>query len=341
MGLFDRFKKNNASKPVVKVADDSPEGSLMNRLSQLQTRMISLCNDYARGRADRIYIHGYLGGSVFSAKDLYEVNGKLVRSHKLGEVIKLKTDEESPMRALTHGFVEIDQVLREANQKVPFEIKMIYDARKGSLNGKWNYPPLPKGVKEDVAPQALSELWFEELGVESSAMLDLMRKSGDLGPAGPNTSTPSPQHAGDGENRTKKNTENEAVAHRGDWKTQSMPQQHDTFVLHRAFSEAEMAALRHGNVPQAMEDKWFWYMEDSTLWAHRSWTGHCIYQIEFKEDDNHLVTVNRDPEQYGCTSIEEDIELLNRLLDWWTQSPYDHYNEWLSEVSEAVKKTQG
>ena len=128
------------------------------------------------------------------------------------------------------------------------------------------------------------------------------------------------------------------VACRDDWKTEPMPQQHETFVLDRAFSKKEMEALRHGNIPQAMEDKWFWYMEGPTLRAHRSWTGHCIYQIDFKEDNHHVVTVNRDPEQYGCTSIEEDLTSLNNLLDWWAQAPYDHYHEWLSETLDMLKK---
>ncbi len=196
MGLFDRFKKNNnVSKPVIKAADDSPEGSFMNRLSELQTHMIYICNDYAKGCADKIYIHGYLGGSAFSAQVLYEVKGKLVRPHKLGEAIKGKVHEESPLRKLTHDFMEIYRVLKEAGQKIPFEIKMIYDAKTGSLEGKWNYPPLPKGVHEDVAPQALSELWFEELGDENKTMLDLLRQNGELGPAGPDTTTPSPGKA--------------------------------------------------------------------------------------------------------------------------------------------------
>lgn len=129
------------------------------------------------------------------------------------------------------------------------------------------------------------------------------------------------------------------IARRGDWKTEPMPEQHETFVLTRSFSDAEMEALRRGNVPQEMEDKWFWYMEDRTLWAHRSWTGYCIFRIDFKEDGAHTVTVNRDPEQYSGTSAEEDTELLNKLLDRWTQEPYDHYSEWLSETYDALKKT--
>ena len=117
-----------------------------------------------------------------------------------------------------------------------------------------------------------------------------------------------------------------------------MPQRHETFVLNRTFSDQEMFALRCGNVPQAMEDKWFWFMEGSTLWAHRSWTGHCIFRIDFKADNNHIVTVNRNPEQYRSFGVEEDRESLNRLLNWWTQSPYDHYDEWLSETYEALNR---
>ena len=128
------------------------------------------------------------------------------------------------------------------------------------------------------------------------------------------------------------------VARRNDWKTAPMPERHETFVLHRAFSEEEMEALRRGNIPQAMEDKWFWYMEGATLWAHRSWTGHCIYRIDFKEDHNHAVTVNRDPEQYRCADIKEDLASLNKLLDLWTRTPYDHYDAWLSETYDALKK---
>ena len=128
------------------------------------------------------------------------------------------------------------------------------------------------------------------------------------------------------------------IAEKKDWNTQDMPKQRDTFTLRREFSPQQMEALRHGNIPKEMEDKWFWYMEGDTLYAHRSWTGILIYRIDFKKDNCHQVTVNRDPEQYECTSTEEDRERLNKLLNWWTRSQYDYYNEWLSETVDAMKK---
>lgn len=128
------------------------------------------------------------------------------------------------------------------------------------------------------------------------------------------------------------------IADRNDWKRLDMPEElHDTFTFRRPFSAQQMSMLRHGNIPKEMEDKWFWFMEGDTLFAHRSWTGVCMYRIDFKPDNNHIVTVNRDPEQYKCTSTEEDVQQLNDLLNWWTQDPYDYYHEWLAETIDVSK----
>ncbi|MBQ7604711.1 MAG: GNAT family N-acetyltransferase [Clostridia bacterium] len=151
---------------------------------------------------------------------------------------------------------------------------------------------------------------------------------------------PEHERGANGVRKEKLMTENtKRPARREDWKTKPMPEKHETFVLTRKLSEKEMNALRFGNVPREMEDKWFWYMEGDTLFAHRSWTGTLIFRVDFREDGNHVVTVNRDPEQYGGDSVEEDLESLNSLLDWWTESPYDHYGEWISETADALKKT--
>ena len=79
------------------------------------------------------------------------------------------------------------------------------------------------------------------------------------------------------------------VAEKGDWTAYDMPEKHDSFVLVRTFTPEQMQALRHGNIPEEMEDKWFWYMEGNTLYAHRSWTGYCIYVIQFSEDGRKLM----------------------------------------------------
>ena len=127
------------------------------------------------------------------------------------------------------------------------------------------------------------------------------------------------------------------IAGRNDWSWFDMPEQRDTFIFQRTFTAQQMASLRHGHIPRQMDDKWFWFMEGDTLFAHRSWTGFCIFRIDFKPDNHHVVTVNRNPDQYTCTSTAEDAQKLNELLNWWIQDPYDYYHEWLDETADALK----
>ena len=149
-----------------------------------------------------------------------------------------------------------------------------------------------------------------------------------------------PEDVGANTLKSPESTEKAEIAKKTDWETSDMPEQHSEFTLHRALSETDVAVLRKGNIPHAMEDKWFWYCEGNTLYAHRSWTGFCIYVIQMNPGEyEHRVTVNRDPEQYMCTDNAEDEKRLNMLLNWWTRPKYDYYHEWLEETVAALKKS--
>ena len=122
------------------------------------------------------------------------------------------------------------------------------------------------------------------------------------------------------------------IAKKSDWKALDMPSDHAEFTLKMKFTPEQMVNLKKGHIPEAMEDKWFWYMEGNNLYAHRSWSGFCIYVINFSEGDEHAVTVNRNPDQYTETSIDKDKQKLAELLCWWIGEDYDYYNEWLAET---------
>lgn len=136
-------------------------------------------------------------------------------------------------------------------------------------------------------------------------------------------------------------TENKAAAKKFDWKTSDMPAQCTKFLLKRKISEPEMETLKLGNIPQAMEDKWFWYFEDGKLYVHRSWTGFCIYILSFTPGSDIIeVIANRDPQQYKCTDDTEDAKNLNNLLDWWIKPNYNYYCEWLAETCASFNKAK-
>ncbi len=86
-----------------------------------------------------------------------------------------------------------------------------------------------------------------------------------------------------------------------------MPPERETFSLDMKLTEEEFLALKMGQVPREMEDKWFSFYEEDMLYVHRSWTGFCIYMIRFERDGRvRDVTVNRNPQQYRETSLEQD-----------------------------------
>jgi len=108
-------------------------------------------------------------------------------------------------------------------------------------------------------------------------------------------------------------------ARRDDWNTNPLPDQRTTIPLDRVFTALEMEQVRHGVVPEAMEDKWFLYWQDDRLFCHRSWTGNCLYVARFvPEGDGHRLVsadVNRDPSQYSETRDEVDAVRIHELID--------------------------
>lgn len=98
-----------------------------------------------------------------------------------------------------------------------------------------------------------------------------------------------------------------SIAKKTDWKTLDMPKETASFSLDISLTESEFSALKSGHIPCEMEDKWFVYFENNILYIHRSWTGICIYKVQFSADGRiEKVVVNRDKEQYKETNIERD-----------------------------------
>jgi len=42
-----------------------------------------------------------------------------------------------------------------------------------------------------------------------------------------------------------------------------------------------MSVIRHGYIPWVMDEKWFIFLEQDRLFAHRSWTGLGVYEAQF------------------------------------------------------------
>ncbi len=105
----------------------------------------------------------------------------------------------------------------------------------------------------------------------------------------------------------------EKMVSRSDWKIQDMPRKNVRFETDNDLNATEFEEIKRGHIPQEMEDKWFSYFEGDKLYIHRSWSGFCIFIVEFS-NDKLIVTVNRDKKQCKSKDISQDMEILHGLL---------------------------
>jgi hypothetical protein len=99
-----------------------------------------------------------------------------------------------------------------------------------------------------------------------------------------------------------------------------LPAQRAPLALQRTFTEQEYDQICLGFIPERMEDKWFIFVEDDTLYMHRSWTGFCIYQLALiKEGAQYIageVFANRDAGQYTGPGDVYDAKMVLYLIDF-------------------------
>ena len=107
------------------------------------------------------------------------------------------------------------------------------------------------------------------------------------------------------------------VAKRDSWKLEPVGPM-EPLPYRGSFGREEYATIRRGLVPEAMEDKWFIFFENHVLFLHRSWSGHCIYRVEFQEThDGAEVTqasVATGERFYDRRSAEYETQLLDFLI---------------------------
>lgn len=108
-------------------------------------------------------------------------------------------------------------------------------------------------------------------------------------------------------------------ATRSSWANHPMPPSRLRLSWQRHFDPNELEALRLGNVPRAMEDKWFVYADGDRVAFHRSWTGHCVFELVLELGPPGArvreAWVNRDPNQYRSSDDVDDARYLGSLVE--------------------------
>ena len=112
-------------------------------------------------------------------------------------------------------------------------------------------------------------------------------------------------------------TRRKEAATQDSWKTLPMPEKHVTVPMDIALTADQMANVRLGHIPVAMEDHWFMYCTDSRICYHRSWTGYCIFEADYEASGDGFkvtrLTINTDPEEHTATPEEAEARFRSLL----------------------------
>jgi len=127
-------------------------------------------------------------------------------------------------------------------------------------------------------------------------------------------------------------TQQNRTAIKADWETKEFKELTQIPYIAQ-FEEAEFERLKRGLIPEAMEDKWFVYFADNTLYFHRSWTGMGMYQVQIVAHERGA-RVERAFVTTEVKSAQEHLDYSARLLNWLVSNlmlgrsePFPHFDE--------------
>jgi hypothetical protein len=136
-----------------------------DQFSEFQADMVSICLEYAKDRADEIYIYCSSEEKVISCNFFFRVNGMMVRKNKLCDGFVhdfTKNPQAIALDIITEDIMKIEELCKEFNRKMPTEMKLVYNVKRNSLTAEYKYDLVYSNDPVKTADDVELE-WFESL----------------------------------------------------------------------------------------------------------------------------------------------------------------------------------
>lgn len=143
--------------------------------SEIQGDMVSICLEYVKGRAEKIYIYCSCEEKVLSSDFFYCIEGKIKERHKLNDDMNKCNDyiydtsterQDAVLDILIEDIKKMMSLCNEYKKEMPTEIKLIYDVVQNSLKAEYKYDLVysndPVKTADDIAME-----WFERVQLEN------------------------------------------------------------------------------------------------------------------------------------------------------------------------------
>lgn len=85
------------------------------------------------------------------------------------------------------------------------------------------------------------------------------------------------------------------------------------------YSVDDFSKIKKGFCKDPWNTRWIIECKDKQLNFIRSWTGHCVFALEFVEENDgvhfHAAVLCRDPAKYRGTNDADDLATISCLID--------------------------
>lgn len=158
MELFGKLKKKN--EPVKeKVFEDY--------FTEIQSDMVSICLEYVKNKADKIYIYASFEPNVVTSNYFYNIGGNILKKHNLNNAnngfnydVSIERQRDC-LQILIDDIKQLIEVCKKYSRPMPTEIKMVYAVNTKQFNADYKYNLVYSNHKTKTADDIVNDWYYE------------------------------------------------------------------------------------------------------------------------------------------------------------------------------------
>lgn len=124
--------------------------------SKLQSEYISLCLEYAEGKAEEVYAYLYRTDTMRMFNAFFRSGGRILAASQM----QTTCNDEEFMEAGRDDISKLEEICREYEAELPNELKMHYDVKTGKYEANVSYENY--SIKDKVTPMQVFMKWLKE-----------------------------------------------------------------------------------------------------------------------------------------------------------------------------------
>lgn len=148
---------------------------LEDKLSEIQTDMISLALELAEGKIDIAYIYGSYENNSLSFNSFFAKDNKVYAINKLDQLGIENLTKDRMFQYLEIGISDLERIItlfQEDKKQAPTQLKLVYDNVNKKANAKYSYEIFYSN-SDSLTPEDIFMEWYNEVKEEVEGHHDI------------------------------------------------------------------------------------------------------------------------------------------------------------------------